>query len=107
MFFKIFRQTDANQSWKRQPSLFASSREKTQVEKILKKKSDPDDLVKPIERKTRFWEHQPEKILNLENFNRSTSSSKKPPLRSFCGPLDTSMENTNQLFCDPRTKKQS
>ena len=50
---------------------------KLKFRKSFKKKSDPDDLVTPIERKTRLWEHQPEKFVNLENFNRSISSSKK------------------------------
>ena len=34
---------------------------KLKLRKSFKKKSDPDDLVEPIERKTRFWEHQPKK----------------------------------------------
>ena len=34
---------------------------KFKLRNSFKKKSDPDDLVRPIERKTRFWEHQPKK----------------------------------------------
>ena len=78
--------------------------EKLKLRKSFKKKSDPDDLVKPNDGKIPFWEHQPEKFLNLENFNGSISSSKKPPLRTFCGPPETSMQNTKQFFCEPRIK---
>ena len=76
---------------------------KFKLRKSFKKKSDPDDLVQPIERKTRFWEHQP-KSLKLENFNGSISPSEKTLLRCFCGRLKTSMEDTNRLCCDPRKK---
>ena len=38
---------------------FHQVEKKLNLRKSLEEKSDPDDLVQPIERKTRFWEHQP------------------------------------------------
>ena len=75
--------------------MFASSRKKLKLRKSVEKKSDPDDLVKPIERKTRFWEHQPKKFSSWKISIDQSFFRKKTLLRSFCGRLKTSMQNTN------------
>ena len=77
---------------------------KLKLRKSVEKKSDPDDLVQPIERKTRFWEHQPKKFSSWKTSIDQSLLRKKTLLRSFFGRLKISMENTKQLICDPRIK---
>ena len=79
---------------------------KLKLRKSFKKKSDPDDVLKPIERKTRFWEHQPKKVSSWKISMDQSLLRKKTLLRCFCGRLKTSMENTNRL-CSDRRKKNS
>ena len=99
----LFRHNFQNTSSNKCKSILETSAKKClhQVEKKLKlrksveKKSDPDDLVKPIERKTRFWEHQPKKFSSWKISIDQSFFRKKTLLRSFCGRLKTSMQNTN------------